>query len=242
MTDILGVTEPLRAEGFAARFGKDILQWLGPASDGWQDFAVSWDDLPIDTYMADGGRYRRRRYAVFEIVDGKVHRAPHQPHYQSKSYNQLNGGLERWFDPIAAAIGTHPILQTLLQNLTELFERQHAGHAAPDAWHVEVHQFRIEATEGGQGQPTPEGAHRDGVDYAFVMMIGRRNVSSGVTEIFDSNSRSLGAFTLADPGDCVFLDDHRIFHGVTPIAPSDPMEMAIRDVLVITFTRASPTG
>ena len=242
MTDILGVSEPLRAEGFAVRVGKDVLQWLGTTSSDWKNFAVSWDDLPIDTYMADGGRYRRRRYAVFEITDGEICRAAHQPHYQSKLYNRLNGDLERWFDPIATAIGANPILQSLLKNLAELFGQQCAGHATSDVWHAEVHQFRIEATDGGQGQPTPEGAHRDGVDYAFVMMVRRRNVSSGVTQIFDSNGRPLGAFTLADPGDAVFLDDHRIFHGVTPIAPLDPTEKASRDVLVLTFTRARPAG
>ena len=28
----------------------------------------SWDDLGVDTYMADGGRYRRRRFAVFRAT------------------------------------------------------------------------------------------------------------------------------------------------------------------------------
>jgi hypothetical protein len=41
MTDILGVSEPLRAEDSAVRVGKDVLQWLGTTSPDWQDFAVS---------------------------------------------------------------------------------------------------------------------------------------------------------------------------------------------------------
>jgi hypothetical protein len=28
-------------------------------------FADSWNGLPLDEYMADGGRYRRRRHAVY---------------------------------------------------------------------------------------------------------------------------------------------------------------------------------
>ena len=27
-------------------------------------------------------------------------RKPHQPHYQSRDYNPLNGGIERWFEPV----------------------------------------------------------------------------------------------------------------------------------------------
>ena len=71
-------------------------------------------------------------------------------------------------------------------------------------WHAEIHQFRIEARADMMGHPTPEGIHRDGVDGAFVMLVNRDNVSSGVTEIFDSERRPLGHFTLSDPGDAVF--------------------------------------
>ena len=30
----------------------------------WNLFAASWDDLAFDSYLADYGRYRRRRHAV----------------------------------------------------------------------------------------------------------------------------------------------------------------------------------
>jgi hypothetical protein len=230
------ITDGVQATGFAAIAANTTKMALEAAWVDWGGFASSWDDLPEDAYMADGGRYRRRRYAVFDIRDGVVSRAPHQPHYQATVYNRLNGGLERWFAPIEPAVGTHPVLQGLLVFLTNLCGTL-ASSAKPSAWHVEVHQFRIEASNAVQGQPTPEGAHRDGVDYAFVMMVGRKNVSQGVTEIFAPDGRSLGNFTLAEPGDATFLDDHRIFHGVTPIAPTRSEENAVRDVLVITFTR-----
>jgi hypothetical protein len=183
--------------------------------------------------MADGGRYRRRRYAVFDVTPQMITRAPHQPHFQAKTYNRLNGGLDRWFDPVTPEIGDHPIIQNLIRQLAQIF----AVIVPSDNWHVELHQFRIEASAEAIGHPTPEGVHRDGVDGAFVMLIRRQNVSSGVTEIFDAKGASLGHFTLSDAGDAVFLDDARVFHGVTPIAPIDPQKPAIRDVLVITFTR-----
>lgn len=47
---------------------------VDPASPEWATFARSWDDLPRDTWMADGGIYRRRRYAAFEVAGGKCTR------------------------------------------------------------------------------------------------------------------------------------------------------------------------
>src|SRR4029453_3462607 len=70
-----------------------LLSRLHPLSDG-NHFAESWNDLALDGYMADGGRYRRRRHAVYAAThDGRITRAPHQPHYQSRDYNPLNGGI-----------------------------------------------------------------------------------------------------------------------------------------------------
>jgi hypothetical protein len=167
------------------------------------------------------------------VTAGAVLRAPHQPHYQAKTYNRLNGGLDRWFDPVTPEIGGHPVIRALIQGLAKIFA---AIVPAANDWHVELHQFRIEASAEAVGRPTPEGMHRDGVDGAFVMLIHRDNVSSGVTEIVNADGTSLGHFTLSDAGDAVFLDDARVFHGVTPIAPLDPARPATRDVLVITFT------
>jgi len=227
----------IRDTGFAFLPGVAMRQWLGRAWTAWGQFADSWNDLGEDRHMADGGRYRRRRYAVFDVtVDGVV-RAPHRPHFQPTTYNRLNGGIDRWFDPVTPEIGEHPIVQTLIHQLAQVFGAIVPAGASRPHWHVELHQFRVEACADTIGLPTPEGIHRDGVDGAFVMLINRENVSSGVTQVFDRNGVSLGHFTLSDAGDAVFLDDARVFHGVTPIVPIDLLAKAIRDVLVITFTK-----
>jgi hypothetical protein len=230
------IEQELAEKGFVLRPGAIMRAALGPAWSGWDSFAASWNDLGPDRYMADGGRYRRRRYAVFTICGDQILRDPHQPHFQASAYNRLNGGHDRWFEPVTPQIAEHPILRTLLVQLGEIFSPLLAQ--APPRWHAEIHQFRIEARAGMTGHPTPEGVHRDGVDGAFVMLVNRDNVSSGVTNLFDNDRTPLGHFTLANPGDAVFLDDARVFHGVTPIVPLDPGKPAVRDVLVITLTRA----
>jgi hypothetical protein len=210
-----------------------LLETAGSLSD-WQAFAASWNDLAVDTYMADGGRYRRRRHAVYAVGDDGIVRAPHQPHYQSRDYNALNGGIARWFEPITA--GDDPALRTILRFCQRLFG---SLMSSPVRWHVEVHQFRIEARQDMHGLPTPEGRHRDGVDYVLVLLINRRNIGSGTTTIHALDGRTLGAFTLTEPFDAALVDDARVFHGVTPVEPVDPGLPAFRDVLVVTFRTES---
>jgi hypothetical protein len=233
------ISADLTARGYSRLQAADTADLLGPeALADWDAFAASWDDLGLDRFMADGGRYRRRRFAAFAATPEAITRKPHQPHYQSRDYNALNGGVQRWFDPVTEAIADHPVTQALLQAGLALFHPLTVD--PPAAWHVELHQFRIEADGQTAGQPTPEGAHRDGVDWVIVMLTARHNVASGVTDIFTPQGESLGAFTLTRPGDAVFLDDHRVLHGVTAIGPLDPALPARRDVLVATFRREAP--
>jgi hypothetical protein len=207
------------------------------ALEGWADFAASWDNLEIDRFMADGGRFRRRRFALFSASGGRITRKPHAPHFQSRDYNPLNGGIDRWFEPVTDTIAAHPVTERLLALCDEAFTRAAGGDPRDARWHVEMHQFRIEPTQREAGKPTPEGMHRDGVDWVFVGLVARTGVAGGITGIGDARGRSLGSFTLSEPLDSVFLDDHRVRHGVTPIEVLDPGRPAHRDVLVLTFRK-----
>ncbi|WP_408641152.1 2OG-Fe dioxygenase family protein [Flavisphingomonas formosensis] len=206
----------------------------GWSDENWPSFASSWDRLGQDRYMADGGRYRRRRHAVFEASGRDFVRKPHQPHFQSRDYNPLNGDVQRWFDPVESAVADSAILRSIFQRLTPLFSTLD-GRNISGCWHSEMHQFRIEASPTEIGRPTPEGLHRDGVDWVLVLLISRENVDEGVTEIGGNDEQPLGRFMLRDPGDAVLLDDRRIRHGVTPIKVAFPAHPAHRDVLVVTW-------
>jgi hypothetical protein len=228
----------IQSEGFAFVEGpsmRELLERVGSLAD-WDAFATSWQRLELDTYMADGGRYRKRRHAVFAVpASGTVARKPHQPHYQSLDYNPLHGGIERWFEPVEDAIASGPSLSTILAFCRDSFSALAAG--IPE-WHVEVHQFRIEARPNESGRPTPEGLHRDGVDYVLVLLVNRENIASGVTTIHSEGGTMLGRFTLTVPFDAAIVDDRRVAHGVTPVEPLDPARPAYRDVLVVTFKDA----
>lgn len=233
-------TEQLRQQlvrdGFAfvehARM-QALLERVGSLDD-WDRFADSWGALEPDLYLARTGRERRRRHAVFTVAaDGRIERARHQPHYQSRHYNRLQGDIERWFAPVSDETGSSASLHTILE-----FARGFFGGIMPAAarWKIEIHQFRIEASADRPGEPTPEGMHRDGVDYVLVLMVHRENVASGTTSIHDLHGSELGSFTLTRPFDAALVEDARVLHGITPVVPLDAALPAYRDVLVVTFS------
>ena len=118
------------------------LETFGKLTD-WSVFSDSWNDLALDTYMADHGRYRRRRHAVFESTDHEIKRLPHQAHFQTLDYNSLNGGVERWFEPVEDEIANCASLMTILSFCNDLFS---SLASSVKQWLIEVHQFRIEAS------------------------------------------------------------------------------------------------
>jgi hypothetical protein len=93
----------IAADGYAFVHGdvmRGLLSPFGSMSD-WERFAASWNQLALDTYMADGGRYRTRRHAVYAAAStGAIKRRPHQPHYQALDYNPFNVGVARLSEPI----------------------------------------------------------------------------------------------------------------------------------------------
>ena len=201
----------------------------------WHRF---WDELPPDAHLRDGGRYRRRRHGCFVAEGGQVVAAPHRAHWQPVEYNALHGGIERWFEPLDAALAGDPAWARLLDGFA-----RHASAVRPGVhrWFIEAHPFRIDCT-GGIGRPTPEGAHRDGVDLVVVLLVERRNVKGGETRVFDARGPQGMRFTLAQPWSALLLDDARVVHESTPIQPVDAHADAHRDTLVLTYRHGGFQG
>lgn len=227
----------LRSDGFVFVRGHDMrarIAEVGSLAD-WEIFRDSWEALEVDAYLAETGRRRRRRHAVYRIgPGGTAVREPHQPHYQSVEYNTLQGGIPRFFEPIVPAVATGATLGTLLRFAWQTFSPLVEGSGT---WRAEAHQMRIEASIDQPGEPTPEGVHRDGVDYVLVLLVARRNIVSGTTTIFTPSGLPLGSFTLTVPFDSALVDDARVWHGVTAVEPFDGGAPASRDVLVLTLKR-----
>ena len=95
------LTEPqqldatLSAQGFAVLNAASVCALAGVSLASLQALEATWQDLPPDQYLKDGGRYRRRRHASFEVTPAQVLAVPHRAHWQPLSYNALHGGMQR---------------------------------------------------------------------------------------------------------------------------------------------------
>ncbi len=231
--DRLGAALRLPGHGVVAPAG--LSAWIGVPLSELQALAPHWDHLPADAYLRDGGRYRRRRHACFVVDGDRLQPVPHRAHWQPVEYNALHGGLERWFEPMEAAVVEAMAWQRLLLSLAAICSAAKGARR----WHVEAHQFRIDTTDG-IGRPTPEGAHRDGVDVVAVILVGRQGIKGGETRVFDASGTAGIRFTMTEPWTLLMLDDERVIHESTPIQPLDAA--GHRDTLVLTFRAGAFQG
>lgn len=218
----------LRQRGYAVLEPATVAELCGFPLAALDALKSSWDELPPDTYLKDGGRYRRRRHSCFVVDDGQPRQAPHRAHWQSLDYNALHGGMQRWFEPMDAAVVASPAWPGLLGALA----RTATALKGATRWFVEAHQFRIDTTDG-IGRPTPEGAHRDGVDLVAVLLVDRAGIKGGETRVFAAAGPDGQRFTLTAPWSMILLDDERVIHESTPIQPLG--ERGHRDTLVLTY-------
>lgn len=218
----------LRQQGYAVLDSASVAQLAGCGLADLAALQPFWDDLPADAYLKDGGRYRRRRHSCFVVEGAQVSPSPHRAHWQPLEYNALHGGMQRLFEPMAPAMLQRPAWAALLSWLGRVC----SALKGPQAWYVEAHPFRIDTTDG-IGRPTPEGAHRDGVDLVAVFLVDRRGVKGGETRVFEAAGPNGQRFTLSEPWSVLLLDDARVIHETTPIQPLAPQ--GHRDTLVVTL-------
>ena len=227
------IVEDLRIKGFCLVSPRHVETCFGVAEDNLRPLSETWNDLPRDAYLKDGGKYRSRRHSSFvqPTVPPELTQVAHRAHWQPVDYNALHGGLERMFEPITAAVCNATAWQALLSGMGQVFAQVHAE----PTWYIEAHQYRIDTAEG-LGRPTPEGAHRDGVDFVAVILVNRQGVKGGETRVFDAHGTSGVRFTLTEPWSVLLLDDARVIHETTPIQPDAQNGIAgVRDTLVITY-------
>ncbi|MCV7152434.1 2OG-Fe dioxygenase family protein [Mycolicibacterium pyrenivorans] len=227
----------LMSVGVCVMSSANLTRCLQADADAWARFSTHWEDLRRDSYAAEFGTQRLRRYGCFSFKpgDGAANAMPHRAFAQPQDSNPLYIARDRHFEPLTDAFAGDPLLHALLKLLCGLAA---ALDDVPE-WSVEVHPFRVLGSADGGGRPTPEGLHRDGVTLVTSLLVDRRNATGGESSVFDLDGRRLSTTTLAEPGTLLLGDDRRTLHRVSPIRPADPEGPAQRDVLVITFAPLS---
>lgn len=218
----------LRRQGHVVLDAAAVAQFSDNSVAGLLALQPYWNDLPPDAFLKDGGRYRRRRHSCF-VLDGEaLTQVPHRAHWQPLEYNALHGGMQRLFAPMEPAM----VAQAAWTQLLRWLGRVASTLKGTRTWYIEAHPFRIDTTDG-IGRPTPEGAHRDGVDLVAVFLVQRQGVKGGETRVFEAEGPNGQRFTLSEPWSVLLLDDARVIHESTPIQPLG--QPAYRDTLVVTL-------
>ena len=223
-----GFVSDLKNQGFAVLDSDQVARLADVDASVLQAWTGSWETLPVDRYLRDGGRYRRRRHSSFVLRDGVFTQAPHRAHWQPLDYNALHGGMQRHFEPMPPDVCSQPEWARLMVWLGGIS----SAIKGLQPWFYEAHQFRIDTTDG-IGRPTPEGAHRDGVDLVAVFLVRRQAIKGGETRVFAADTPHGQRFTLTQSWSLLLLDDARVIHESTPILPDGPA--ALRDTLVVTL-------
>ena len=183
------ITPPERVASALVEQGHAVLDPAGFAAlvdaplTAFDAMRPAWDDLPPDTYLRDGGHYRRRRHSCFVVRGEAVEPVPHRAHWQPVEYNALHGGLERWFEPIAPGIVAREAWQRLLAAMGRLASALRGDRP----WFAEAHQFRIDTTDG-IGRPTPEGV-------VIELRLSHQELASAIGSTRESVTLMMGELT-----------------------------------------------
>jgi hypothetical protein len=237
--DLDTAARQLRSAGAYLMRPRELNRRLGIVDGDWPRFAAHWEDLAADTYAAELGTQRLRRYGhfLYTPADGTAAPEPHRAFVQPEDSNPLYLERDRHFEPLTDAFAK----DSLLQGILRLLGRLASALDEADKWDAKVTPFRVLASGDGDGRPTPEGLHRDGVTLVTSLLIRRRNAEGGESSVCDSQGHGILQTTLREPGTLLLGDDRRTLHGVTSIRPRDRTRPAVRDVLVVTFAPSAPS-
>ena len=231
------IAEQLARDGFAYLSTPQLTTLANIESKDCAALQELWVNLPADKYMPLESICRFRRYGSFHqycTMNGLMDRleaAELRPHWQPEEYNRIYGGKERWFAPLTG-LSQLSYWAQLLIGLGTIFRRvDHTNH-----WFIETHQIRV-TSHLGIGDPTPEGLHRDGVDFVAIILVNRQGIRGGITHIYSTKENTTTSIMLVDHCSALILADKKVLHRTSVIFSQQIDQPGWRDVLVLTYRK-----
>jgi hypothetical protein len=209
---------------------------IGPQLEPhWQRLREDWDHLELDLYLAQGAKFRLRRYGRYywSPANNTLAALPHESYFQPEDENSYAGSITRDFARLSPDTVHNPFLRALVRATFACLPV--AGDRQDATWEVRIHQIRIVASAKVPGLPAPEGIHQDGTDFLTLHLVRRHNVEGGESTIYDLERKPIWRHTMKETLDSLILEDPRIMHGVTPVRPADERTIGIRDMLGVDF-------
>lgn len=194
-------------------------------SAGLADLRPFYDRMPLDPYI--DGVFRRRRFSHFIGPASNLRRLSHMQFVQSKTVNQLAGGIRREFEELDDGLMAMPAIQAMVTTFTD------AMGFDPEAREIGVHQIRILCSPEFAGSPAPEGIHQDGFDYIGIFCVERCRILGATTRIYPGRDQPPLFSRELQPGEAVLANDRKVFHFAEQVRPSSD-QPGYWDLLVIT--------
>jgi len=179
------------------------------------NFKQSYNNLPIDI-ETNGYPTRLRRFAKYHlVVDNNKYNIYYNKCCKFKQdvidYRKELREFEQ-IEPkyINSELITHLIGQTSLLSIINSKKKVNSID-------ISLHQVRQICYPGIISHNSPEGIHRDGVDYIIsALVINRQNISGGKSIIYDENKNSIYE-TILQNGEGIFQEDKTLWHYVEQI-------------------------
>ena len=192
---------------------------------GLGDLRAFYDRMPLDPYI--NGVFRRRRFSHFLGPAHQLRRLGHMHFLQSKTVNQLAGGMKREFQELEEDFITMPAFQAMVAGFIGFMGID------PEVREIGVHQIRILCSPEFAGSPAPEGIHQDGFDYIGIFCVERLRIFGATTRIYPAKDQPPLFSRELQPGEVVYANDRRVFHFAEQVRHSGD-QPGHWDLLVIT--------
>ncbi len=187
--------------------------------------AGSFELLPVDKYLASGAR--SRRFSWFAGTPQDPVKLPHKLFYQTEKY-EGRPDIHREFDEIDSSVYKDENFKQLL----EIYVHETGINMANTP--IEVHQLRISCGDDFDGDPSPEGVHRDGCHYLGVFVVSRDGVEGGETSVHLNKEDGPIYEGILEPGQFLFIDDEKLMHTAVPLTTRTGLSIAHWDIFVFT--------
>ncbi len=184
-----------------------------------------FNQVAQDPYIAKGDRYKS--IARCRLKGTNIEQQAHGPLFQNQQINPVNGGIMRSYPEISNLdCAKEPIMlfaQTFNIDYTD---------------EILVQTQRTKCSNENSGITTPEGFHRDDIDFLAILCVNRYNIQGSETQLLNAEGNIVFQRTLY-PGEMLLINDSQFLHYTSPITIQDPHKNkhGYRDILIISSAK-----
>jgi hypothetical protein len=192
--------------------------------DNLPELQNSFNKIPLDKYYSN---QRNRAFSLLK-VNNSIEVIGNLNFYQSSKYNNYNGNLLREYDNISNTILDNNSFKDIILTFNNIVSKEFNKENN----YIQIHKIRVYANKNSTDL-IPEGIHQDGFNMIAICCISRKNITGGVSRIYDKDKNIIYSKQLQE-GEMIIINDIKNYHDVTNIELIDKEKVGYRDIIVLT--------